>query len=91
MNTSAEYIEALNRAAEGARSAFGGTTDEHPATNWQLKVGGQVVLEGPRCEMIQDTFLHWAHHRGQITVYLRLMGAPVPAIYGPSADEKEFR
>ncbi len=37
--------------------------------------------------MIQDTFNHWAHHRGQMTVYLRLMGAKVPALYGPSADD----
>jgi len=50
-----------------------------------------VVMEAPRYEMIQDTLLHWAHHRGQMTVYLRLMGAKVPAIYGPSADDSEFR
>lgn len=51
---------------------------------------GQVVLQGPRHEMIQDTFNHWAHHRGQMTVYLRLMDATVPANYGPSADDKDF-
>ena len=59
-------------------------------TNWRLKAKGQVVQESPRCEMIQDTINHWAHHRGQMTVYLRLMGAKVPAIYGPSADEVSF-
>jgi uncharacterized damage-inducible protein DinB len=91
MDTSAEYIEALDQAAAGARAAFKGTTDEHLMTNWQLKAGGNVVLEAPRHEMIQDTFLHWAHHRGQMTVYLRLMGAKVPALYGPSADDKEFK
>src|SRR5262249_60231029 len=47
---------------------------------------GQVVMEAPRYEMIQDTINHWAHHRGQMTVYLRLMGAKVPAIYGPPAE-----
>ena len=51
---------------------------------------GNVVQEGPRYAMIQDTINHWAHHRGQMTVYLRLMGAKVPAIYGPSADEGGF-
>jgi len=91
LNTSAEYIEALDNAAAGARSAFESTTDEHLMTSWQLKAGGQVVMEAPRHEMIQDTFLHWAHHRGQMTVYLRLMGAKVPAIYGPSADDNQFR
>ena len=48
-------------------------------------------MEAPRYEMIQDTINHWAHHRGQMTVYLRLMGAKVPALYGPSADDKSFR
>ena len=91
LNTSAEYVEALDKAADGAREAFNNTSDEHLKTNWQLKAGGNVVAEAPRYEMIQDSLLHLAHHRGQMTVYLRLMGAKVPAIYGPSADDKEFR
>ena len=91
LNTRAEYIEALDKAAAGAREAFEKTSDEQLITNWQLKAGGNVVAEAPRYEMIQDSLLHLAHHRGQMTVYLRLMGAKVPAIYGPSADDKEFR
>jgi len=43
-----------------------------------------------RYEMIADTINHWAHHRDQMTVYLRLMGAEVPALYGPSADDQRF-
>jgi len=54
---------------------------------WRLVLGGQVLLEQPRHEVITDSFSHLAHHRGQLTVYLRLLGASVPAIYGPSADE----
>ena len=91
LDSSAELVEALDQAAAGARDAFAKTTDEHLTTNWQLKSGGNVVMEAPRYEMIQDTLLHWAHHRGQMTVYLRLMGAKVPALYGPSADDREFR
>ena len=89
-NTSAEYLEALDKAAAGARAAFHGCSDGHLATNWQLKAGGKVVMEATRQEMIQDSLLHLAHHRGQMTVYLRLMGAKVPAIYGPSADDQSF-
>ena len=91
MDTSAELIEALDKAAAGARAAFENTSDEHLKTNWRLLARGKVVMEAPRFEMIQDTINHWSHHRGQMTVYLRLMGAKVPAIYGPSADDNQFR
>jgi uncharacterized damage-inducible protein DinB len=90
MKTSAELLAGLDKTAAMARAALEGTTDEHLKTNWQLKAKGQVVMEAPRFEMIQDTFSHWSHHRGQATVYLRLMGAKVPAIFGPSADFNQF-
>src|SRR5688572_4197139 len=90
LKTSAQLLAQLDKTAAEARTALEGTTDEHLKTNWQLKVKGQVVMEAPRFEMIQDTLNHWVHHRGQATVYLRLMGAKVPAIYGPSADEQRF-
>jgi uncharacterized damage-inducible protein DinB len=91
LDTGEELMQALDKAAADARSAFENTTDEYLQTNWRLLARGQVVMEAPRYEMIQDTINHWAHHRGQMTVYLRLMGAKVPAIYGPSADDKQFR
>ena len=91
MDTSSEFVQALDNAAAAARSALERTTDEHLMTPWRLLAGGKVVMEAPRYEMMQDTIHHWAHHRGQMTVYLRLMGAKVPALYGPSADDKEFR
>jgi len=91
LDSSSEFVQALDDAAAVAREAFARTTDEHLMTNWQLKAGGKVVMEAPRHEVIQDTLLHWAHHRGQMTVYLRLLGAKVPAIYGPSADDTQFR
>jgi uncharacterized damage-inducible protein DinB len=88
--TSGEFVRALENAANDARAAIKGTDDEFLKTRWQLLAGGQVVADMPRHEMIRDTINHWAHHRGQMTVYLRLMGATVPAIYGPSADDKTF-
>jgi uncharacterized damage-inducible protein DinB len=88
--TSEDLIKALEEAAADARSALQQTTDEHLMTPWRLLARGQVVIELPRYVMIQDTINHWAHHRGQMTVYLRLMGAKVPALYGPSADDQSF-
>ena len=90
MNTSSEYLQALDKTAADARAALESTDDEHLKTPWRLLAGGQVALEMPRYEMIRDTINHWAHHRGQMTVYLRLMGATVPALYGPSADDSSF-
>ena len=89
-NTRAEYVEALEKSAADARAALKGTTEEHLQTRWKLLAGGKVVADTPRHEMMRDTINHWAHHRGQMTVYLRLMGAKVPALYGPSADDKRF-
>jgi uncharacterized damage-inducible protein DinB len=89
--TSEALVKALDEAAEQARAALKETTDDHLKTNWRLLARGNVVMEAARHEMIQDTFNHWAHHRGQMTVYLRLMGAKVPAIFGPSADDNSFQ
>jgi len=88
--TSAALLAALDKTADDARAALRKTTDEHLMTSWRLLARGQVVMEQPRHVMISDTFNHWAHHRGQMTVYLRLMGAKVPALYGPSADDNRF-
>lgn len=90
LETCQELIEALDRSAAEARAAFTATTDAHLQTNWRLLARGQCVQEAQRYVMIQDTLSHWSHHRGQMTVYLRLLGAKVPAIFGPSADENKF-
>ena len=76
--------------AAAARAALKSTNDDFLKTNWRLLAAGNVVQEAPRHEMMRYTINHWAHHRGQMTVYLRLMGAKVPALYGPSADDKRF-
>lgn len=89
-STTADLLANLEDAVEKASQALRGTTDEHLLTPWQLLVGGRTVMEQPRYVVIADTFTHLAHHRGQLTVYLRLLGQPVPAIYGPSADEASF-
>jgi len=74
-----------------AREALLGTNDEFlTTTNWRLKANGQVVMNERRNVVLRDTMNHLAHHRGQLTVYLRLLDQPVPAIYGPSADDQRF-
>ncbi len=74
-----------------AKACLQKTNDQYlQTTNWRLKAGGQMVLNDPRHIVLRDTFNHLAHHRGQLTVYLRLLGQPVPAVYGPSADDQRF-
>ena len=73
-----------------AKAALAGTTDDFLMTPWRLLVAGKVVQESPRHAVVADTFTHLAHHRGQLTVYLRLNGEPVPSVYGPTADDKSF-
>ena len=90
-DTSEALVNALDKAAADARAALEKTNEEHLMTSWSLLAGGQVVMETQRHVVIQDTINHWAHHRGQMTVYLRLMGAKVPALYGPSADDNRFQ
>ncbi len=55
-----------------------------------MLVAGHVVAENPRHQVACDTFTHWAHQRGQLSVYLRLNDVPLASIYGPTADEKGF-
>jgi uncharacterized damage-inducible protein DinB len=88
--TNRELLGAFDEALGKAREALRGTSDDHLMTDWKLLVAGSVVAQNPRHVMIEDAFGHLAHHRGQMTVYLRLLAAPVPAIYGPSADDRSF-
>jgi uncharacterized damage-inducible protein DinB len=88
LRTTRELVQALDGAVAKARAALSGTTDEHLMTNWKLMAGGNLIVEQPRYLAIREgVFNHLAHHRGQLTVYLRLNDAPVPSIYGPTADE----
>jgi uncharacterized damage-inducible protein DinB len=90
LNTSAELTAALDKAVGQAREALQKTSDAHLETPWRLLAGGHLALEQPRHHVIRDTFLHSAHHRGQMTVYLRLLGSKVPSVYGPTADDRSF-
>jgi uncharacterized damage-inducible protein DinB len=82
---------AMDDGVAAARKALAGTTDEHLMKPWRLLVEGRAVYEQPRYIVLRDSvFNHLSHHRGQLTVYLRLLDVAVPSIYGPSADEGNF-
>ncbi|HMD35055.1 MAG TPA: DinB family protein [Vicinamibacterales bacterium] len=86
-----KLVEVLAGHVTKARESLSKTNDEYLlTTNWKLLAGGKVVMETPRHVTLRDTLNHLAHHRGQLTVYLRLNNATVPAIYGPSADDTSF-
>ena len=91
VETRAELLRLADEGLGKSRAALENTTEEHLMQPWRLVMGGQVLTEGPRYAMIADGALsHMAHHRGQLTVYLREVDALVPAIYGASADENPF-
>ncbi len=84
-------VDVHDKHVAKARESLTGTTDDFLlTTNWKLLAGGQVVMDQPRHVVLRDTLNHLAHHRGQLTVYLRLTDQAVPAIYGPSADDQRF-
>ena len=71
-----------------AREALAGFKDADYARPWSLKRGDEILFTDERGMVIRQTMNHFCHHRGQLTVYLRLLDVPIPSIYGPTADEK---
>ncbi len=81
-------LEVFDQKVKEARAAIAGASDEHLAKPWTLSMGGKKIFSMPRSACLRSMVLnHIIHHRAQMTVYLRLNNVPVPAIYGPSADE----
>lgn len=87
-DSTAELLKLADESKTKAETAFRTTNEGHLAKPWRFVMGGKTLSEAPRSQQIADVFTHMAHHRGQLTVYLRLNEAKVPAIYGPSADER---
>lgn len=85
----AEPTAAWEAALPVARAALAVCAAERLESPWTLKKDGQVLFTLPRFVVLRTfVFSHLVHHRGQLTVYLRMLGASVPAVYGPSADER---
>lgn len=83
-----QLLAQLDETAAEARAAIAGASDEHLLKPWSLLTNGHVLFTMPRFACIRSAMMnHVIHHRGQLTVYLRLNKIPVPGLYGPSADE----
>jgi uncharacterized damage-inducible protein DinB len=87
--SSAQLVQALDDGAAKVRAALQATPDEAWKENWKLSSQGKTIFEGQRFLAYRQMFLnHLVHHRAQLGVYLRLNDQPVPATYGPSADDR---
>jgi len=83
-----QILELLDQSVKESRAAIAGASDEHLIEPWTLAVNGQTIFTLPRVAVLRiSCFNHIIHHRAQLGVYLRLNNVPVPALYGPSADE----
>ncbi len=86
-----EILDAADSSVARAKEYLAGLDDETAGATWKLSMDGKQLMEMPRLVVIRSLmFNHWYHHRGQLTVYLRLLNVPVPSVYGPSADESPF-
>ncbi len=87
--TSEELVQIFDESSARAREALAGASPGQMGSEWQLKMGDQVFLSDRRGRLMRQHLVsHAAHHRGQLTVYYRMLGVPVPGLYGPSADDK---
>ena len=86
-----EILEAFSQSTAAALETLKKLNDSQLMTAWTLTKGGKVLLSAPRIGFIRSILMnHFYHHRGQLSVYLRMLDVPVPSIYGPSADENPF-
>src|SRR4051812_46801596 len=86
-----EILKALDDSLANASGKLAGWTDGDLMTEWKMTAGTKTIMALPRIAMVRAVMLnHWYHHRGQLSVYLRLLDIAVPSIYGPSADENPF-
>ena len=81
-------VDAFDRNVREARAALESVVGSALDVSWSLRHGDRVLMTMPRGEVTRQHISHLVHHRGQLTVYLRLLDVPVPSIYGPTADEK---
>lgn len=88
--TTETLLTGFDKNVREARAALAASKDADYAVPWSLKRGEQVLFTAPRGTVVRTHISHLSHHRGQLTVYLRLLDVPIPSIYGPTADERSF-
>ena len=81
-------LERFDQGVQDSRQALQDVTGPALDESWSLKHGEHVLMTLPRREVVRQHISHLSHHRGQLTVYLRMLDVPLPSIYGPSGDEK---
>jgi len=88
LETTASLLAAFDANVASARAALAAANDDAFQVNWSLTAGGKTFMTLPRVAVVRQTINHLIHHRGQLTVYLRMVDVPLPSIYGPTADER---
>jgi uncharacterized damage-inducible protein DinB len=83
-----ELLAQFDKHVAEARAALAAAIDEAFAEPWSLRMGDRILSTLPRGVVVRTHVNHLVHHRGQLTVYLRLLDVPIPSIYGPTADER---
>ncbi len=90
VTSTAEAVESFNANVTTGRATIEGASDEKLMETWSLLNGGETIFAMPKVAVLRSFIMnHMIHHRAQLTVYLRMNDVPVPALYGPSADEQE--
>jgi uncharacterized damage-inducible protein DinB len=90
LTTTADLVKYFDKNMEEAKKALSNVSNDDLKGDFVLKAGGKELMRDNKKDSLGSTLNHWVHHRGQLTVYLRLNNIPVPAIYGPSADDKNW-
>jgi uncharacterized damage-inducible protein DinB len=91
LQSASELVPALDQSITTAKKVLCGMNDAELLSTWRLMQGERELFAAPRVAFLRSIMLnHWYHHRGQLTMYLRVLDVPIPSIYGPSADENPF-
>ena len=86
-----EILAAHDQSVTASKEILGKISDAELERIWTAKAGDKTLMAMPKGALVRAIVMnHWIHHRGQLSVYLRLLDVPVPSIYGPSADENPF-